>query len=102
MERALDRQPDLRTLIVAGGVAANTLLRERMAELMRRRDGKFLAPSPALCTDNAAMTAYAGWLLGGAGFYHDLRMEAIPRGRVAPEDMLRHAGQLQSEERRLS
>ncbi len=48
------------------------------------------------------MTAYAGWLLGGAGFYHDLRMEAIPRGRVAPEDMLRHAGQLQSEERRLS
>ncbi len=61
VERALDRQPDLRTLIVAGGVAANTLLRERMAELMRRRDGKFLAPSPALCTDNAAMTAYAGW-----------------------------------------
>lgn len=102
VERALDRQPDLRTLIVAGGVAANTLLRERMAELMRRRDGKFLAPSPALCTDNAAMTAYAGWLLGGAGFYHDLRMEAIPRGRVVPEDMLRHAGQLQSEERRLS
>ena len=96
--RALDRQPDLRTLIVAGGVAANTLLRERLKELMRRRGGEILAPGPALCTDNAAMTAYAGWLLGKAGFHHDLRMETIPRGRVVPEDMLCRAEQPQTGE----
>ena len=88
VERALDRQPDLRTLIVAGGVAANSLLRSRMAELMRRRGGDILVPNPTLCTDNAAMTAYAGWLLGKAGFCHDLRMETIPRGRAVPEDMV--------------
>lgn len=34
------------------------------------------------------MTAYAGWLLGKAGFCHDLRMETIPRGRAVPEDMV--------------
>lgn len=88
VERALDRQPDLRTLIVAGGVAANSLLRSRMVELMRRRGGDILVPNPTLCTDNAAMTAYAGWLLGKAGFCHDLRMETIPRGRAVPEDMV--------------
>ena len=96
VERALDRQPDLRTLIVAGGVAANSLLRRRMTELMRRRGGDILIPSPALCTDNAAMTAYAGWLLGKAGFCHDLRMETIPRGRAVPEDMVRCADAAQA------
>ena len=44
------------------------------------------------------MTAYAGWLLGKAGFHHDLRMETIPRGRVVPEDMLCRAEQPQTGE----
>lgn len=87
--RALERQPDLRTLILAGGVASNVLLRERVAALMQTRGGTALMPSPALCTDNAAMIAYAGWLLGKAGFYHDLRMETIPRGKAVPNDMRR-------------
>ncbi|MGE9986523.1 tRNA (adenosine(37)-N6)-threonylcarbamoyltransferase complex transferase subunit TsaD [Desulfovibrio sp. SGI.169] len=98
VSRALDRQPDLRALIVAGGVAANSLLRERMEELMRRRGGKLLTPSPLLCTDNAAMTAYAGWLLGRAGFQHDLSMETIPRGRAVPDDMVCRAEHPQSGE----
>ena len=37
------------------------------------------------------MIAYAGWLLGREGFCHDLRMEAIPRGKALPADMLRAA-----------
>ena len=49
-----------------------------------------------MCTDNAAMTAYAGWLLGKAGFCHDLRMETIPRGRAVPEDMVRCADAAQA------
>jgi N6-L-threonylcarbamoyladenine synthase len=48
-------------LCLAGGVAANTLLRRRIeAACAEDGIGAFL-PSPALCTDNAAMVAAAGW-----------------------------------------
>ena len=87
VERALRQNPDIRTLVVAGGVAANSLLRERTDELMRRHGGTCIVPPPALCTDNAVMTAYAGWLLGRSGYRHDLGMETIPRGRKIPDDM---------------
>jgi N6-L-threonylcarbamoyladenine synthase len=86
--RALDAYPEIRTLLFAGGVASNTLLRERMAELMRRRGGRAFSPSPALCTDNAAMIAHAGWLYAKEGFCHTLHMETIPRGKPVPDDMI--------------
>ncbi len=85
--RALRQNPDIRTLVVAGGVAANSLLRQRAEELMRERGGRCLVPPPGLCTDNAVMTAYAGWLLGNAGYRHGLDMETIPRGKRIPDDM---------------
>jgi N6-L-threonylcarbamoyladenine synthase len=47
-------------LVVAGGVAANALLRERLAALAARRGLAFAAPPQRLCTDNAAMIAWAG------------------------------------------
>jgi N6-L-threonylcarbamoyladenine synthase len=48
-------------LCLAGGVAANALLRQRVAEVCAQDGiGAFL-PSRALCTDNAAMVAAAGW-----------------------------------------
>ncbi|MDR3319537.1 MAG: tRNA (adenosine(37)-N6)-threonylcarbamoyltransferase complex transferase subunit TsaD [Desulfovibrio sp.] len=87
-ERALDANPDIHTLLLAGGVAANTLLRKRISELMRKRGGKSIIPSPELCTDNAAMTAYAAWLFAKKNFYHTLRMETIPRGMPIPDDMI--------------
>lgn len=87
--RALERHPDVRTLVLAGGVAANSLLRAEMDALMRARGGQLLTPSTGLCTDNAAMTAYAGWLLGRQGWLHELDMETIPRGRSIPADMQR-------------
>lgn len=87
--RALDRHPDLKTLVLAGGVAANSHLRRQAEALMRRRGGRLAVPSPALCTDNAAMVAHAGRLLAEAGAYHDLALEAVPRGRPLPDD-LRH------------
>lgn len=87
VERALQRHPDVCRLVAAGGVACNSLLRERLTSLMLERGGAACMPSPALCTDNAAMIAYAGWLLGSAGFRHDLRMETIPRGKSIPDDM---------------
>jgi N6-L-threonylcarbamoyladenine synthase len=88
-ERALAAYPDIHELLLAGGVAANKLLRKRMGELMRRRGGRALSPSPALCTDNAAMIAYTAWLLTGEALCHDLRMETIPKGRSIPDDMQR-------------
>ena len=49
-----------RTLVVAGGVAANRFLRDRLTTLAERRGFAFVAPPLALCTDNAAMIAHAG------------------------------------------
>ena len=48
-------------VLLAGGVVANTRLRERMAAEGERRGVRVLFPSPDLCTDNAAMIAAAGF-----------------------------------------
>jgi N6-L-threonylcarbamoyladenine synthase len=52
--------PDLTALVVAGGVAANTALRQRLQEIAAAADLPLLAPPAKLCTDNAAMIAWAG------------------------------------------
>jgi N6-L-threonylcarbamoyladenine synthase len=52
--------PDGRSLVAAGGVAANRRLRERLAALATASGLGFVAPPPALCTDNGAMIAWAG------------------------------------------
>ena len=49
------------TLVVAGGVAANTSARDRLSRLCRDLDGRIVIPPPSLCTDNAAMIAWAGF-----------------------------------------
>ena len=46
--------------VVAGGVAANRAVRARLEALAADRGFRFVAPPPALCTDNAAMIAWAG------------------------------------------
>jgi N6-L-threonylcarbamoyladenine synthase len=48
-------------VLLAGGVAANSRLREFMAEACEKAGLRLLAPTPALCTDNGAMIAAAGW-----------------------------------------
>jgi N6-L-threonylcarbamoyladenine synthase len=55
--RALDEWP-AEDVVVCGGVAANTLLRRRAAEVLEGR-ARLTIPPPALCTDNAAMIAAA-------------------------------------------
>jgi len=47
-------------LVVAGGVAANLYLRESLSGLSSEEGMRFVAPPVALCTDNAAMIAWAG------------------------------------------
>jgi N6-L-threonylcarbamoyladenine synthase len=55
-----ETHPDGRTLVVAGGVAANLALREALTGLCALTGFRFVAPPPALCTDNGAMIAWAG------------------------------------------
>jgi N6-L-threonylcarbamoyladenine synthase len=55
-----DRYPAGRCLVVAGGVAANAALRQRLDGLARANGLTLVAPPLRLCTDNAAMIAWAG------------------------------------------
>lgn len=48
------------TLVVAGGVAANRYLRDRLASMATTEGARLVLPPPALCTDNGAMIAWAG------------------------------------------
>jgi N6-L-threonylcarbamoyladenine synthase len=57
---ARERAPDLTALVVAGGVAANTRLRTRLAETAAKASLPLVAPPIRLCTDNAAMIAWTG------------------------------------------
>jgi N6-L-threonylcarbamoyladenine synthase len=57
--RALD-QTGHRTLVVAGGVSANSELRARLAREAGRIGVRVYYPRPEFCTDNAAMVAVAG------------------------------------------
>lgn len=60
LEIAKTDYPDLSALVIAGGVAANKHLRERLQDLAGRHGVRLLAPPGRLCTDNAAMIAWAG------------------------------------------
>lgn len=86
VERALDREKGLVSLVVAGGVAANSHVRTAMTQVGALRGLSVCLPRPALCTDNAAMIAHAGGLALEAGFRHGLDVESVPRGRAVPRD----------------
>lgn len=60
VERALDQHPDCRTLLVGGGVSANSLLRARLTELAAKRRLDLRLPRMEYCLDNAAMIAGLG------------------------------------------
>lgn len=90
LRKALAREgaDTCRTVILAGGVAANSLLRSVVRTISEEVGLIFVAPSTTLCTDNGAMISYLGWLLATAGYSHSLGMEAVARGRRVPDDML--------------
>jgi N6-L-threonylcarbamoyladenine synthase len=66
-------------LAVAGGVAANSLIRAQLQSVCAASQTAFLAPPLALCTDNAAMIAWAGIERYRAGGRDDLTLSARPR-----------------------
>lgn len=64
---------------VAGGVAANSGLRQRLLELGQREGVEVFIPPMAYCTDNAAMIAMAGKFLLEAGHAAPLDIVPVPR-----------------------
>ena len=77
-KRAL-KQCQLNRLVIAGGVSANTSLREKLDEMTAKLGGKVYYPRPEFCTDNGAMIAYAGMQRLKAGTHADLTFKATPR-----------------------
>ena len=75
---ALDRS-DVPTLVVAGGVAANRRIRSALQELAEASGRRFSVPPGWLCTDNAAMIAWAGAERFAHGFID--RLDAPARAR---------------------
>ncbi|MCO5071033.1 MAG: tRNA (adenosine(37)-N6)-threonylcarbamoyltransferase complex transferase subunit TsaD [Rhizobiaceae bacterium] len=68
-------------LVVAGGVAANARIREALEVLCARNGFRFVAPPMKLCTDNAAMVAWAGIERLIAGLTVEDAMVLAPRSR---------------------
>lgn len=66
-------------IVVAGGVAANGYLRSILEAIAAKHAMELAAPSLHLCTDNAAMIAWAGYERLALGFIDDL--DASPRAR---------------------
>ena len=54
------KQTGRKTLVIAGGVSANTQLREQLPKKLATLGASVFYPSPAFCTDNGAMVAVAG------------------------------------------
>ena len=76
--RAL-QQTGLKTLVIAGGVSANTQIRADLLEMTNKENAKLFFPRLEFCTDNGAMIAYAGCQRLLAGQQQNLEIHAKPR-----------------------
>jgi len=77
---AAAKQYRARQILLAGGVAANELLRQRLTV---NSPLPVIVPEPALCTDNAAMIAACGYFRFKAGKVDGLNLDVIPSLKLA-------------------
>ncbi|MCR5214773.1 MAG: tRNA (adenosine(37)-N6)-threonylcarbamoyltransferase complex transferase subunit TsaD [Eubacterium sp.] len=80
IKAALDYNMDM--VALAGGVAANSLLRETMEKRAKAKGLKFRCPKLIYCTDNGAMIAAAGYHEFMAGRRADLYLNAVPNLKI--------------------
>ena len=83
--RALAAAGDVTALVVAGGVAANKAVRAALEGLAAGAGLRFVAPPMKLCTDNAAMIAWAGVERFARGESDSLDFAARPRWPLDPD-----------------
>jgi N6-L-threonylcarbamoyladenine synthase len=79
LANALALCPAARTVVVAGGVAANAAIRSRLTAMCTEQGKAFIAPPLRLCTDNAVMVAWAAIERLRAGFADTLEAPCRPR-----------------------
>ena len=72
-----------RTIVVGGGVAANSVLRQRIEQGAQQRGIRIVVPRPGLCTDNAAMIGAAGFFRARAGTRGGPDLAAKPSLKLA-------------------
>ncbi|WP_027308776.1 tRNA (adenosine(37)-N6)-threonylcarbamoyltransferase complex transferase subunit TsaD [Caloramator sp. ALD01] len=72
----------MNTICLAGGVAANSKLREALAKECKKEGINFYYPPISLCTDNAAMIASAGYFNYKAGLVSNLGLNAYPSLKI--------------------
>ena len=75
-------------IVCAGGVSANSELRERFRTECSHRGMQFFVPRSLFSTDNAAMIAMLGALKLARGIVNDLSLTALPRLRLAKREAL--------------
>lgn len=80
------------TLVVSGGVAANTAIRARLEQLCQVQGFRAYAPPIKLCGDNAAMIAWAGYERMKARYTDSLDFKARPRWPLDPDAEPRQGG----------
>lgn len=73
------QQTGLKTLVVAGGVSANTQIRLTLTAMIEKEQGQIFFPRHEFCTDNGAMIAYAGYQRFLMGQTQNLEIFAKPR-----------------------
>lgn len=76
------KEYDMKKITLAGGVASNQGLRERMQEACDKEGLELYHPSPIFCTDNAAMIAAAGYYEYIKGTRHGLDLNAVPNLKI--------------------
>jgi N6-L-threonylcarbamoyladenine synthase len=77
------KQYGVKDILLAGGVARNSRLREELVSRSAEKNLKAYLPAPEYCTDNAAMIASAGYFLYKRGETGDLKLDAYPSLRLA-------------------
>lgn len=73
---------ELNKVAIAGGVSANSYLREKMKKMGEENNLEIYYPELVLCTDNAAMIASAGYYNFMAGKISDLNLNAVPNLKI--------------------
>ncbi len=78
LRRAI-RETGVKSAVIAGGVSANSMLREKAKKMAEEQKVSLYIPHPRYCTDNAAMIAVTGWFKAQQGLFDDLHLKPYAR-----------------------